>query len=111
MPTEPLKQSLELVESLSKRLPVDEKRLYITGLSMGGFGVWDAMQRHPDRFAAAVIICGGGDPAYAKQIKDIPIWAFHGGSDPAVDQAAMERYASWLEQQREDGIVPPEADR
>jgi predicted peptidase len=84
MPTEPLQQSLELVESLTKTLPVDTKRLYITGLSMGGFGVWDAIQRHPDRFAAALIVCGGGDPAFAEKIKHVPIWAFHGDSDPTV---------------------------
>jgi predicted peptidase len=83
-PTEPLRQSLELVEALTKVLPIDTKRLYITGLSMGGFGVWDAIQRHPDRFAAAVVVCGGGDPAYAAKIKHVPVWAFHGDSDPAV---------------------------
>src|SRR5262245_50942367 len=83
-PTEALRQSLELVDSLAKRLPVDNKRLYVTGLSMGGFGVWDAIQRHPDRFAATVIVCGGGDPAYAPQIKHVPIWVFHGDSDPTV---------------------------
>ena len=84
MPTEPLRQSLELVESLARILPVDDKRFYVTGLSMGGFGAWDAIQRHPDRFAAAVIVCGGGDPAYAQQIKDVPVWLFHGDSDGAV---------------------------
>jgi predicted peptidase len=83
-PTEPLRQSLELVESLAKVLPIDQNRLYITGLSMGGFGVWDAIQRHPDRFAAAVTICSGGDPAYAEKIKHIPIWAFHGDADTTV---------------------------
>ncbi|HUE71674.1 MAG TPA: prolyl oligopeptidase family serine peptidase [Pirellulaceae bacterium] len=83
-PTDSLRQSLELVDALVKALPVDEKRLYITGLSMGGFGVWDAIQRHPDRFAAAVVVCGGGDPAYAARIKHIPVWAFHGDSDTAV---------------------------
>ncbi len=84
MPTEPLRQSLELVESLTEVLPVDTKRHYITGLSMGGFGVWDAVQRHPDRFAAAVPVCGGGDPAYAAQMKHVPIWAFHGDGDTTV---------------------------
>lgn len=83
-PTDSLRQSLELVEGLIKVLPIDASRLYITGLSMGGFGVWDAIQRHPDRFAAAIIVCGGGDPAFAPQIKHVPIWAFHGDSDPAV---------------------------
>lgn len=83
-PTDSLRLSLELVETLIKALPIDTKRLYITGLSMGGFGVWDALQRKPTRFAAAVIVCGGGDPAFARQLKDVAIWAFHGDSDTAV---------------------------
>ena len=83
-PAVPLKQSLELVDKLAKELPVDTNRLYITGLSMGGFGVWDAIQRHPDRFAAAVPICSGGDPAFAEKIKHVPVWAFHGDSDTTV---------------------------
>lgn len=83
-PTESLRQSLELVESLLEELPVDSRRIYLTGLSMGGFGVWDALQRHPDRFAAAVPICGGGDVALAAKIKHVPIWAFHGDGDTAV---------------------------
>lgn len=60
------------------------QRIYLTGLSMGGFGVWDAMQRKPTWFAAAVPICGGGDPTFASAIAPIPVWAFHGDSDPAV---------------------------
>lgn len=83
-PTDSLRQSLELVDVLIKELPIDTRRLYLTGLSMGGFGVWDAIQRHPDRFAAAVIVCGGGDPAYAKKMKHLPVWVFHGDSDAAV---------------------------
>jgi predicted peptidase len=83
-PTEALRLSLELVDSLVKNLPIDTNRLYITGLSMGGFGVWDAIQRHPDRFAAAVPICSGGDPAFAEKIKHVPMWAFHGDADTTV---------------------------
>lgn len=83
-PTEPLRLSLELMTSLQSEFSIDESRLYVTGLSMGGFGVWDAIQRRPHRFAAALPICSGGDPAFAKQIAHIPIWAFHGDADPAV---------------------------
>jgi predicted peptidase len=63
---------------------IDTNRLYITGLSMGGFGVWDVIQRYPTRFAAAVPICGGGDLAQAAVIKKVPIWAFHGKKDKLV---------------------------
>lgn len=87
MPAEPtaaLRLSLELLTSLAEEFSIDADRLYVTGLSMGGFGVWDAIQRHPDRFAAALPICGGGDTELAKWIAHIPVWAFHGDSDPVV---------------------------
>ncbi|MEM1296595.1 MAG: hypothetical protein AAGH89_14605 [Verrucomicrobiota bacterium] len=54
------------------------------GLSMGGFGTWDAMQRRPDYWAAAVPICGGGDVELAKSIAHIPTWIWHGDEDGAI---------------------------
>lgn len=83
-PTRPLRLALELVAALEKELPIDSQRLYVTGLSMGGFGVWDALQRYPQRFAAGVPICGGGDTALAARMAHVPIWAFHGAEDGAV---------------------------
>jgi predicted peptidase len=87
MPAKPspyMKLTLEMVDNLIQALPVDTSRIYITGLSMGGFGTWDAVQRRPDFFAAAVPICGGGDTAEAKKIAHVPIWAFHGDEDGVV---------------------------
>lgn len=63
---------------------VDDDRIYVTGLSMGGFGTWDLLARHGARFAAGMPICGGGDPSYAKLLKRIPIRTFHGSDDAAV---------------------------
>ena len=83
-PSVPLRLTLELLDKLAAELPVDTGRLYITGLSMGGFGTWDAIARWPDRFAAALPICGGGDTAQAPKLKTLPIWAFHGGADHTV---------------------------
>ena len=83
-PTEPLRLSLRLVSALEQEFSIDTDRLYVTGLSMGGFGVWDAVQRHPDRFAAAVPVCGGGDPALAERIARVGMWAFHGDQDSVV---------------------------
>jgi predicted peptidase len=57
----------------------------ITGLSMGGFGTYDAIERYPNLFAAAMPVCGGGDISRAASIAHIPIWNFHGAEDPAVD--------------------------
>jgi len=83
-PAESLRLSLELVAALQKELSIDKHRLYVTGLSMGGFGAWDAIQRHPNLFAAAVPVCSGGDATLAEKIKDVPVWAFHGADDGAV---------------------------
>ena len=68
----------------SRILAAAPPRFALTGLSMGGYGTWDLIARFPDRFAAAVPICGGGDPKTASQIKHIPIWAFHGALDSVV---------------------------
>ncbi len=83
-PSAPLSATFDLLETLKQDLPVDVNRVYICGLSMGGYGTWDALQRHPEHFAAAIPICGGGDPAYAKNIANVPVWAFHGDADGAV---------------------------
>lgn len=87
MPKEPsknMKLAMELLEETIEKYPVDKNRIYVTGLSMGGFGVWDILQRQPELFAAGMPICGGGDTAEAKQLKEIPIWAFHGSADETV---------------------------
>lgn len=73
-----------LIDSLVANGIADAKRVYLCGLSMGGFGVWDALQRQPQRFAAAIAICGGGDSAYAEALKDTPIYIFHGMQDGVV---------------------------
>lgn len=84
IPSDPMAQVFEIIDSL-KNLPyIDSNRIYITGLSMGGYGTWDAIQRRPGFFAAAVPICGGGDEALAPKIKNVPIWAFHGNLDKLV---------------------------
>lgn len=87
MPAEPsasMKLALALVDDVRAKLPVDPARIYATGISMGGYGTWDAVQRRPELFAAAMPICGGGDTACAAKIKDVPIWCFHGDADGAV---------------------------
>ena len=81
-----LRQGLQLVDSLVKSKPIDPKRIYITGLSMGGFGTWAAISERPRFFAAAVPICGGGDPSKSniQTIKHLPIWVAHGEADSVV---------------------------
>ena len=69
---------------IQEKNPVDLDRVYITGISMGGFATWEALIRHPENFAAAIPVCGGGDVSFADRIKHIPVWAFHGAEDPVV---------------------------
>ncbi len=74
----------DLLDSLVREFSVDTDRLYITGLSMGGYGTWDMISRYPNRFAAAIPMSGGGDTTQARTIRHIPIWAFHGEKDNVV---------------------------
>lgn len=83
--TLPMKMLIELIHQLILKSPVDTNRIYITGLSMGGFGTYDAIERYPNLFAAAVPVAGGGDPSKASLIAHIPIWDFHGAEDAAVN--------------------------
>lgn len=83
-PTKTMALLIELIEQKIMELPVDKDRVYITGLSMGGFGTFEIMMRRPDLFAAAVPVCGGGDVSKASQIARIPMWIFHGADDGAV---------------------------
>ena len=84
IPTAELRGVMAVLDSLVDVGAVDSTRVYICGISMGGFGTWDALQRWPEKFAAAIPICGGGDPAYAEVMKDIPIYIFHGLQDGIV---------------------------
>ncbi|MCR5645240.1 MAG: prolyl oligopeptidase family serine peptidase [Bacteroidales bacterium] len=83
-PTTEMQSVFALTDSLIDSGIVDAQHVYICGISMGGFGVWDALQRQPQRFAAAIAICGGGDPACAEAIKNLPIYIFHGMRDGVV---------------------------
>ena len=81
-PTEPAQAVLELIDNTVKNNPgIDPNRVYITGMSMGGSGTIDLMMRRPDLFAAGLPVCGRGDAAHAKKIKNIPVWIWHGGLD------------------------------
>ena len=80
---EPLRL-LALVDDACERYRVDPERIYVTGLSMGGFGAWELAAYAPERIAAIVPICGGGKTYWAKSLRSVPVWAFHGVRDKAV---------------------------
>jgi len=84
-PSKPMELLMELIHQTIKNLPVDTNRIYITGLSMGGFGTYDVIERYPHLFAAAVPVCGGGDVSRAATIAHIPMWIFLGSEDAAVN--------------------------
>jgi predicted peptidase len=87
-PAQPSTQLLltkELLDTLQQHYSgIDANRLYITGLSLGGYGVWDAIERWPGYFAAAAPLAGAGDPSKAALLTHLPIWAFHGSNDTTV---------------------------
>ena len=84
-PSKPMQLLFELIQRLKKNFRVDTNRIYITGLSMGGYGTYDAIARYPNMFAAAVPVCGGGDVTRAASIAHIPTWIFLGAEDSGVD--------------------------
>ncbi len=75
---------LKILDVAIEQYDVDESRIYLTGLSMGGFGTWRTACQHPDRFAAIIPICGGGPVEKADKLRDVPVWAFHGARDNVV---------------------------
>ncbi len=77
-------QLVALLDAVCERCRVDADRVYVTGLSMGGFGTWNLAAHAPERFAAIVPICGGGDPDSVHRFAHIPVWAFHGARDTVV---------------------------
>ena len=93
-----MQQALEnLLQKIVENYRVDKTRIYVTGLSMGGYGTWSLAARRPDLFAAAVPICGGGDPATVNILKNMPIWVFHGGLDGVVLPEESEKMVRALE--------------
>jgi predicted peptidase len=79
------KRALSILEEVQKQYRVDPQRIYLSGLSMGGYGTWSLAMAEPQRWAAMVPICGGGDARQAAKIKDIPCWCFHGAADKVVN--------------------------
>jgi predicted peptidase len=99
LPTPSARVALALLDLLIRQLPIDRKRVYITGYSMGGEGAFDFLTRRPHLFAAAIPICPVADTARARFIYQIPVWAFHGDQDDVNDVkysrlmiAALKKY-------------------
>lgn len=100
-----------LYEVIEKHI-VDEDRIYVTGLSMGGFGTWNLALTSPHRFAAIAPVCGGGNPHRISLIKHLPVWVFHGAKDSVVPVQKSEEMVEALKACGGDVrfTVYPEAD-
>ena len=75
-----------MIDDVLAKYNVDKSRVYLTGLSMGGFGAWDLAMTFPDYFAAVAPICGGGNPILVSKLKNTPVWVFHGKKDESVPE-------------------------
>lgn len=93
-----IKLVLELIAALQKEYRIDQQRQYVTGLSMGGYGTWDLITRHPEMWAAAVPVCGGGDDAVASKSAKVAVWAFHGDKDTVVKPHRSRKMIEALKQ-------------
>ena len=82
-----------LTDDIMRKYRIDADRVYLTGISMGGFGTWETAMEYPDVWAAIMPICGGAGVRFvmAERIKHIPEWIFHGAKDPVVDPAFSKR--------------------
>ncbi len=90
---------IQLIDHVSSKLSIDPDRVYVTGLSMGGYGTWRLAATYPERFAAAVPICGGGDPVpMAAALSRVPIWAFHGAKDTVVPLSESKNMLHYIRQ-------------
>jgi predicted peptidase len=75
-----------MIDEVLAKYNVDRSRVYLTGLSMGGYGAWDLAISYPDYFAAIAPICGGGNTLRIGRLKKVPTWAFHGKKDQSVPE-------------------------
>ena len=95
-PKPAMKLVLGALDALTKEFAIDPDRIYVTGLSMGGYGSWDLISRQPEKFAAAIPVCGGGDKDKAAVAKGVPVWAFHGLADDVVSPARSQEMVTAL---------------
>ncbi len=86
----------DLVDDITLKYNVNKSRIYLTGLSMGGYGTWAFASKYPEKFAAIAPICGGGDPGNVSNIKNVPVWVFHGAKDSVVPLARSEEMVEAL---------------
>ena len=86
-----------LIEEVVEKYQVDTSRIYLTGLSMGGFGTWSLASMYPERFAAIAPVCGGGEVRQIlRSLVEMPIWTFHGQKDDVIPFSRSEEIVTAL---------------
>jgi len=102
---------INMLDDVVAKCNVDKERIYLTGLSMGGYGAWALASAYPERFAAITPICGGGRGFMADKLKDVPVWAFHGAKDNVVPLKESEEMVNAVKNRGGDAklTVYPEA--
>lgn len=89
-------RALAILAEVMKAYKTDPNRVYLTGLSMGGYGSWSLAAAHPEKWAALAPVCGGGDPNTVSKFQNIPVWCFHGAADKGVPVARSREMISAL---------------
>jgi predicted peptidase len=98
-PSHSMRLALEIFDNTLKEFPVDTNRLYVAGISMGGFGAWDCITRFPGRFAACFATCGGGDEStITPEVAKTPVWTFHSTDDRTVKVKRTRNMVAAMEQ-------------
>jgi len=94
--TDKIEVLINLLDDIAAKYNVDTERIYLTGLSMGGYGTWALAAEYPERFAAVAPICGGGNRIMAFRLKDVPVWVFHGAKDNVVPLKESEEMVNTI---------------
>lgn len=100
--TEEVDMLIALLDKIEKQYNIDKDRIYVTGLSMGGYGTFALCARQPERFAAAVPVCGGGVLFDARRLSKLPTWAFHGEDDRVVPVEESTRMVKYMNERGGD---------
>ena len=93
---------IRMIKGIQSKYKVDKERIYLTGLSMGGFGTWNIAEKFPSVFAAIAPVCGGGDTTQVMKLKHIPVWCFHGAKDDVVNPEQSYRMVRALKKFNSD---------
>ena len=93
---------IRLIKGIQSKYKVDNEKIYLTGLSMGGFGTWNIASKFPSMFAAIAPVCGGGDTTGVMKLKNVPVWCFHGAKDNIVDPEQSYRMVRALKKYNPD---------